>query len=37
MKTTNEKKVGIRSLVRNTLGVKGACWSFGMGIMTSDK
>jgi hypothetical protein len=34
---TLKKGIGVRSLVHNTSRVKGACWSFQMGIKTSDK
>jgi hypothetical protein len=29
--------IGICSLTYNILGVRGACWSFGMGIKMNDK
>ncbi len=37
VKTTKEQRVGARSLARNTLRGRGACWSSGMGLkrMTS--
>ncbi len=31
MKTMEEKRIGVLSLARNTLKVRGTCWSFGMG------
>jgi len=34
---TLKEGVGVRSLARNTWGVRGVCWSFGMGIMMSGK
>jgi hypothetical protein len=34
---TEKKGVEVHFLVFNTSGVKGACWSFGMKIETSDK
>jgi hypothetical protein len=37
MKIIEEERVGARSLARNILGVRGACWSFGMGTKKSDK
>jgi hypothetical protein len=36
MKTT-EKGIGVHSLTHNILGVRRACWSFEMGIRTSEK
>jgi len=32
-----EKGVGIRSLIRNILGVRRVCWSSGTGIRMNDK
>jgi len=32
-----EEKIGVHSLARNILGVKGVCWSFGMGTRMCDK
>jgi len=37
MKTMEEEGVGVHSLAHNTSRVKRACWSFEMGIKTSDK
>jgi hypothetical protein len=37
VKTMIEERVRVRSLTCNTSRVKGACWSFGMGIRTNDK
>jgi hypothetical protein len=37
MKTMEEKKVGVRSLICNILGVRGVCRSFEMEIKTNDK
>ncbi len=37
MKTIEEEKIGVHFLVRNTLGVRGACWSSKMGIRMRDK
>jgi len=37
MKTSEEKGIGMRSLVHNTLGVKGACWGFKIGTRKNDK
>jgi len=37
VKITEEKKVRVHSLVRNTSKVRGACWSFGMGTRINDK
>jgi hypothetical protein len=37
MKIVKEKKVGACSLVRNTFGVRKACWNFGMRTTISDK
>jgi hypothetical protein len=34
---TMEEGIGVHSLIRNTLGVKGVCWSFGMGIRMNEK
>jgi hypothetical protein len=31
-----EKKIGVCFLIRSTLGIKKARWSFEMGIRTSD-
>jgi hypothetical protein len=37
VKTTVEEKVGVLSLARSILGVRGGCESSKMGIKTSDK
>ncbi len=37
VKTTKEKGVGACSLPCNTSGVKGACYSSGMGTKMNDK
>jgi len=37
VKIAKKKRVGVHSLVRNTSGVRGACWSFGMGTRINDK
>jgi hypothetical protein len=37
VKTTEEEKVGIRSLVCSTPRIKGTCWSSKMGSKMSDK
>jgi hypothetical protein len=34
---TSKERIGVRSLAHITSGVKGACWSSGMGIRKSDK
>jgi hypothetical protein len=34
---TTEKEVGVCSLSHSTWGVKGACWSFGMGNRTNSQ
>ncbi len=36
-KTAEERGVGARSLAHNTLRVRGACWSSGMGLGRVDK
>jgi len=36
MKIVEEKGVGVHSLTHSTLGVRRACWSYGMGIRMSD-
>jgi hypothetical protein len=37
VKTSKEKKIGIRSLVCSTSRAKKACWNFGMGIRMNVK
>jgi hypothetical protein len=37
VKIVGKKGVRVRSLTRNTSGVKRASWSYGMGIRMSDK
>jgi hypothetical protein len=37
VKIMEAKRVRVRSLIHNTLGVKGACWSSTMGTRMSDK
>jgi len=37
VKTMKEERIGRRSLTRNTSGVRGVCWSSGMGTKMSDK
>jgi hypothetical protein len=37
MKIMKEEGVGVRYLAHNIFGLRGACWSFGMGTRTSDK
>jgi len=37
METTEGTRVGVCSLACSISRVRGACWSFKMGIMTSDK
>jgi hypothetical protein len=37
VKTIKEKRVGMRSLVHNTLGVRGVCWRSRMKTKMSDK
>jgi hypothetical protein len=37
MKITDEKRVGMRSLVRNILEVKGMCWNPRIRIRKNDK
>jgi len=32
-----EEGIGIRSFIRNTLGVKRVCWNSKMGTMMNDK
>ncbi len=36
-KAAEEGGVGTRSLAHNTLGGRGVCWSFGMGLGRIDK
>jgi hypothetical protein len=36
LKVKTTKGVGVRSLVRNTFGVREACWSFGVGTRMND-
>jgi hypothetical protein len=35
--TMEGKGVGVHSFARSTLGLKGVCWSFGMGTRKIDK
>jgi len=37
VKTLEEEGVGMRSLVRSTLGVRGVWWSFKIGIRKNDE
>jgi hypothetical protein len=37
VKTTEEEKVGVRSLAYNISRVRGMCWTFEMGIKVNDK
>jgi len=37
VKTLEEEGVGMSSLIRSTLGVRGACWSSEIGIKKNDK
>jgi hypothetical protein len=37
VKTLKEEKVRVRSLIRNTLGVRGACYNSEMGTRMSEK
>jgi len=37
MKTMEGERVGACSLTRNIFGVRGACWSSGMGTRMNDK
>jgi hypothetical protein len=37
VKATEKQRIGAHSLIRNTSGGKGACWSFGMGTRKSGK
>jgi len=37
VKIMKEKKVGVHSLVRNILGVKGVSWNSRMGTRMNDK
>jgi hypothetical protein len=37
MKIVKEEGIGVPSLVHNTLEVKKACWSFGMGTRMNEK